>query len=88
MKKGYLVKNEKESRKVQNYLFQKGYRWSKILTEITNKYLELNKGEFCNIITFAKDESLDYFTLNTKSGFEKVSKTMKVIIVSDKKLKI
>ena len=92
MKKGYLVRNEMESLKIQKFLLSKGFRWEKSLADFPDKPLKLRKGKYCNIITTTYGDSindcyLDYYVVDSVESFKKISCSMK-IIVNCQKLKI
>lgn len=92
VKIGYLVRNEKESLKVQKYLLSKGFRWAQLLAEFPDKPLKLKKGKYCNIIIIAYGNSLsdcylDYYVVDTVEHFWEISNYRKIVI-KGQKLKI
>jgi len=85
---GFIVRNNSESRKVQDYLFRKGYRWHKTFTKNTYEYFEMKKGKFCNIVIISEDKTLDYYVINTNSAFKEISRNIKALVTIDNKLTI
>lgn len=84
--KGYIVKNE--SKKVQKYLFGKGYEWYETFTRNTHEYYEMRIGKVCSIIVLTDDRHLDYYKVNTSFTFKKISKNIKIFVDVDRKLRI
>ena len=81
---GYIVKNNNESKKVQDYLFRKGGRWN-----IRGKtFYIVPIGKYGTLITLHDDKYLGFFQIEELSKLKLAYELFNVRIFGRGKLKI